>query len=372
LLAADQLYRHWDQLMGLMGVGFPQPTLKGPELLAANLKKATEEMEELAKKTRLAWYEVEKLAKLKDQVKSLTAEQETQKRVESALDSSESEIEQKSGAAFKKAVDESGGKKAFEDYRDKLAEEKDAKGMVEDPTTGHMVTPDAAARNAFDAAMRGDRGAREKIRKSMGNTEFARKIGGYSYDLDGAKAREADRTNAALDAEEAADNDRRNRAKGANVRRFGNQVLADIGMGKQTDKAALTGRIAGSMRASGQSEADIAKYAGLFAEDVISSVRGEVRETAEAEGIGKEQGATRVLAGRATGAQQAAGRGMGNVSDLIGRYHSFQEAYNKRQADPLAAETAANTRMIAQNTLNTYNEVKKQQKTDKGGLAGPK
>jgi hypothetical protein len=54
----------------------------------------------------------------------------------------------------------------------------------------------------------------------------------------------------------------------------GQRVLADVAMGKETDKGALTKNIGDSMRKSGSPEEDIAKDAGRFADLVIQKVTG--------------------------------------------------------------------------------------------------
>ena len=202
LIVVDQLIKHWGDLMGVFGVGLPQPALTGPELLAATLKKATEAMEELQKKTRLAWHEVETLAKLKEEVKQLTKNLEAEKNVKGAIDD-QGDAEKAAGAGFRKAVAETGGQRAFDEFKGNLEDTKDAKGMVYNEATGRMSTVDEAARDMFDAALKGDKVSRDAIKKGLAN----RSAFGANIDKFSPEQAEAERKAAEQDARTAADDD---------------------------------------------------------------------------------------------------------------------------------------------------------------------
>jgi len=154
--------------------------LTGPELLAENLKKATEAMDELAKKTRLEWYELEKLNKLRGEVKDLKAADAAEKNVASAT-SALSEGEKAVGSGFGKAVAESGGANAFDEFKGVLNDSKDAKGLVYNEAKGRLTSVDDAARDMFDAALKGDKVSRDAIRKALaGGSRFASNIEAFS------------------------------------------------------------------------------------------------------------------------------------------------------------------------------------------------
>ena len=173
-IAAYQLYEHWDQLQALMGTGIPQPAQTGLEGIEAALKKATKEMDELLKQTRLEWYELDKLAKLKEQVKGLKEQTKAEQAVQAAIDTP-SEAEKATGEGFKRAVAENGAS-AFGDYRATLEGQKDAKGQVFNEGKGEMTSVEDAARDTFAAALKGNKGARDAIGKAMPGSKFAADI----------------------------------------------------------------------------------------------------------------------------------------------------------------------------------------------------
>lgn len=161
-----QLYKHWDELMGLFAGGLPQPALTGPELLAENLKKASTEMETLSKKASLTWYEVARLGTLKDQVKELQQQQKNEKDVEGILGIKPAEVK-KQGDAFKKAIEEVGGPAAFDEIRSGLSENADAKGMVFNPVTRKMASPKDVANDLLRTATEGDDYSIAEIKNSL-------------------------------------------------------------------------------------------------------------------------------------------------------------------------------------------------------------
>lgn len=175
-IATYQLWAHWDKLMDLMGTGLPQPALTGPELLAANLKKATTEMEELQKKSRLTWYEVERLNKLRDDVKSMKQEEKNNSKLENMLEG-QSEQQKEYAGAFTKALNEAGPKNALDELKHELEGQKDAKGQVFNPVTRSMTTPDKAAGDLIRSAGEGDISSRDEIRKTLKpNSSFLKEI----------------------------------------------------------------------------------------------------------------------------------------------------------------------------------------------------
>jgi hypothetical protein len=179
-IAVYQLYEHWDQIQGLLGMGIPQPALKGPELLAANLKKATEEMEALQKKTTLAWWEITKLGELKIDIARMTKDQEAQSAVDSASKGT-SEAEKAVGGGFAKAMAESGGKNAQDELLNRLKDTKDGKGLVYNEAKGRMDTPENAARDMSAAALGGDKISRDAIAKLLENgSRFKANISKFS------------------------------------------------------------------------------------------------------------------------------------------------------------------------------------------------
>ncbi len=199
-IAVFQIYTHWDQLMGLMEVGIPQPALTGPELLAANLKKAQAEMEDLAKKARLTWIELEQLGRLKTRIGSLTKDLEAEKAVAAAA-AAPSEAEKALGGGFAKAMAETGGGRALEEVKGALFDQKDAKGLVYNTVTGNLTTPEVAARDMTAAALKGDKIARDEIRKGLGaNSAFRANIHKYSPE---AKADDEAREARNVDEEQA-------------------------------------------------------------------------------------------------------------------------------------------------------------------------
>lgn len=176
VVGAYQLYRNWDNLTGLLGGGIPQPALKGPELLAANLKKATEEVEELGKKSSLTWIELQKLQTLQADVVKMKAEQKDNADFQNLMEGT-SKGDQERGKAFTAALNEAGPKVAADELTGNLAEGKNAKGLVFNPVTRTLTTPEIASRDLIIAASRGDEMAANEIKKALkGNSSFAAKI----------------------------------------------------------------------------------------------------------------------------------------------------------------------------------------------------
>jgi hypothetical protein len=165
-IAAYQLYEHWDQVVGLFGQGLPQPALTGPELLADNIRKATDELELLTKKSTLAWHELERLGKLKLDIAEMTKDAEAQKAVDAA-GKKQSKAEQAVGSGFAEAMAESGGKDAQDEFLGKLRDNADARGLVYNEAKGRMDTPENAARDMAAAALAGDKISRDAIAKML-------------------------------------------------------------------------------------------------------------------------------------------------------------------------------------------------------------
>lgn len=212
-IAVYQVYEHWDQLKGLMNQGIPQPALTGPELLAAGLKKASDEMEELLKKTRLEWYELDRLNKLRGEVEHLKAEAKAEANVQGAIDNP-SEAEKARGAGFQKALDETGGKVAFGDYKATLEGSKDKNGLVYNEAKGRMTSVEDAARDTFDAALKGDKTAREAIKKAVGaDSAFGKNIDAFSSEQAEADKKQSAADDADIASEDAARQRKKDRAK---------------------------------------------------------------------------------------------------------------------------------------------------------------
>jgi hypothetical protein len=248
-IAAYQLYEHWDLVQGVLGTGIPQPALTGPELLAENLKKATDAMDELAKKTRLEWHELERLNKLRQEVKDLKAADAAQRNVDQAL-AAQSDAEKARGSGFARAVAESGGKDAFDQFKGALEDSKDAQGLVLNEATGKLGKPADVARDMFDAALKGDKIARDAIRKALPKgSRFADNIAQSSpevaqiyEDLDEENGRDSERQKKDrweeqfyedLDEENGRDSERQKREAVEQARK----VTGGTGLGGRVDEA---------------------------------------------------------------------------------------------------------------------------------------
>jgi hypothetical protein len=281
-LAIDQVYRHWDQLMGLMGVGLPQPALTGPELLAANLKKATDEMEALQKKATLAWYEVKRLGELKAEIAGMTKVQEAEKSVESAL-KTPSDEERERGTGFAKALSESGGKVAYDEFKGALDDQKDAKGLVFNPSTGMMGKPEDVARDMVAAALAGDKIARDAIRSSLqGNSAFRKNIGEYSPERKASDAA-LESANRAEEQDRKADSDRLNKEDEE-------QRKADELAGREERRVAdaKAGSDAKGAEASGRKHKEDTDQAVAGAKQLAPGIDDAIRETLKGMGGSRE------------------------------------------------------------------------------------
>jgi hypothetical protein len=298
-IAAYQLWEHWGQVKELFGLGVPQPALTGTELLAANLKKASDAMEELASKTRLEWYELERLNKLREQVKDLKAADAAQKNVDSAT-SAQSEAEKARGSGFGKAVAESGGKDAFDQFKGVLDDSKNAQGLVLNEATGRMGKPSDVARDMFDAALKGDKIARDAIRKALPKgSRFAENIAEMSpeiaklyEDMDEENGRDSDKQKKDrweeqfykdLDEENGRDIDRQKKEAAEEARR----VTAGTGFGARVDTAMLRS----SLNSGGAPGVATAQVAEQIERELLARGMGKLDAKNAAKGIAEEHAA---------------------------------------------------------------------------------
>ncbi|WP_435016706.1 hypothetical protein TA3x_004280 [Tundrisphaera sp. TA3] len=233
-LGVDLLWRHWGSLMRLMDVGMPQPALEGPELLAANLKKATEEMEELMKKTSLTWVEIQKLQKLQADVKEMKQQEKDESEVQGMLDG-QSEREREVGGGVKKALDEAGGKNALDELIGNLAENKDAKGNVFNTVNRKMTSPEQAAKDLIRTAGNGDEASRAEILANLKpGSNFAKQLNANSPETKLAKDREEARD--AAEEEEQKEKDQRYEKRKDRDKKQAKDIANDILKGKNANK----------------------------------------------------------------------------------------------------------------------------------------
>ncbi len=155
------LYQHWDKLKDLFDVGIPKPVLDGTAELKKKLEEAEKTTEELGKKTRLTFEELDKYKKATESVKSLNDELKKRAELEGLL-SAKSDAENERASGFKKALGESGDA-ATGELLDALKGRAGKDGKVYDVSTGMTGTPESVMGNLIRAAAGGGLTERNEI-----------------------------------------------------------------------------------------------------------------------------------------------------------------------------------------------------------------
>lgn len=374
-IAAFQFYEHWDKILGLFGLGVPQPALTGLELLTANIKKASDEMEELKKKTNLEWYELKRLKELQEKIPKLTKEAEQQKAVDEAGKST-SDAEKEAGAGFAKAVAESGGARSISEIQGAIADQKDAKGLVYNTVTGNMTTPEVAARDMTAAALKGDRVARDAIKAALAkNSSLGAKIDEFSPEQKAAD----EKSMTGLDKEEGLEDtdkfirdlrrerkrkaedklkkDAREASKGFDDR-FAPAILNNVARGNANDPAALTAAVARDMKGQGRTQEEIDRLSPAVAKMLLEQIEGRIKERAAEQGIGREEAAAREAEDDTASARSKAKKATGTTGDLAGFAGNLQQAlFNK--ADPVQTAILEENRKTADRLEKLLEETRK-------------
>jgi hypothetical protein len=157
-VASYQLYKRWDDLMGLFSVGIPQPALSGIEQMQSKVRDLTEEVEGLRAQTSLTFIEFVRLSKAQEELaaanKSLTLEKDFDQ-----LTQLKPEKQRARGQGFRDVVSEYGGGKRMLD------------------TIVHQLSNNEQL--AAQARLSTGGGALEEITKQM----MVNAAGGMPYDL---------------------------------------------------------------------------------------------------------------------------------------------------------------------------------------------
>lgn len=191
-VAINQLAKHWGDLQGWLGQGFPQPALTGADLLAEKVKKLGDELEELRKKGRLTFDELQRLKDLPLLLKQAKESESSARELESALNAP-SKKESARGAGFKEAIAEQGRQ-----ARDTIIEAFGGDAAKAEQLMIDAIHGDAEARrqilDALHSAFGGKSSLESQIRSNMPETKEAKEQGDKEWgDIEESAKRDEER-----------------------------------------------------------------------------------------------------------------------------------------------------------------------------------
>ena len=307
----SQLVNHWGEFSSLIGYGGTfKPPIDGLTRMQEELKKARDEMEKLGKKTNLTWIELAKFKGAESRVKVLTENIKDQQAVDSSLEGG-SEDDEKRAAGFKKALRETDGKIARNDYKAALNDQKDAKGQVYNFKREANSSVEDALRENWAAALEGNQRAIKSIGDALpeGN-QFRGNIAKFNpKQVERDKVADAGRKEDAQllqerirEAERAADE------KSRTYERRAGDLAKPLQDAFNTSRASGTvvneGRVRGKLEEAGVGADEAKRMAGAVLERLDQGFREVIRERAGKLGTDTEGAKGSILADAAAGAER--------------------------------------------------------------------
>lgn len=207
-IGINQLTRHWGDLQGWLGQGFPQPALTGADLLAEKVKKLGDELDELRKKGVRSFDELQRLNDLPFLLQRAKETEANARELESTLNAP-SKKERERGAGFKEAIAEQGRV-----AKDTIIDAFGGNTAKAEQLMIDAIHGDAEARrqilDALHAAYGGKSSLEKQIRENMPETKEAKEKddeewGAIEESAKRDKERIKKRTKAAKDYESAID-----------------------------------------------------------------------------------------------------------------------------------------------------------------------
>lgn len=192
------LWKNWDQVQELFGLGIPRPILDTTEELKRKLKEAKDVTEDLGKKTNLTLAELNQYKDATGKVKEYNAELKRRADLEDIL-SGKSKAERERASGFKEAVAETGGEeavRALEGAIDPYA----VGGKVFNEVRGKNSSSRDLAEDLIREAGGGDKRLRDKIVELL-RGQYGSKEGDFASRIEATSPE----TKAAAKAQEDAD-----------------------------------------------------------------------------------------------------------------------------------------------------------------------